>query len=89
MRVFFAAVVTSALLTTPAFAEDPSDRFQPPSGFQVSKGKEGGRPMGGGDAGKHQKTAAERQADEAAYKAALEKIPSAGQKYDPWSGIRK
>ena len=87
MRVFMAAAVMVALMTVPAYPEDPSDRFQPASPFQVSKGKEAGRPMGGQQ--KAPKTAAERKADEAAYKAALERIPSSDQKYDPWQGTRK
>jgi hypothetical protein len=79
--------VTVAFLVLPAYAEDPSDRFQPASPFQMSKGKEVGRPMGGQQ--KAPKSAAGRKADEAAYKAALEKIPNADRKYDPWADVRK
>jgi hypothetical protein len=75
------------LLTAPAYPEDPSDRFQPASPFQVSKGKETARPMGGPQ--KRLKTAAEQKADEAGYKSALESVPNADQKYDPWAGTRK
>jgi len=84
MRVFLAAAAITGLLTASANAEDATDRFQPPSAFQTTKSG-GGRPMGV----KPQKTAAERKADEVAYRSALERIPVNNEKFDPWQSVRK
>jgi hypothetical protein len=44
------------------------------------------RPQGGDDKKVDQKTLHEKQqADDKAYKAALERIPDSKEKYDPWS----
>jgi hypothetical protein len=78
MRVFVAAAVMIALLTVPAYSQQPAGSLNAPSGRRGPPG-----PI------KPAKTAAELKAEEAAYKAALERIPSAEQKYDPWASVRK
>jgi hypothetical protein len=46
----------------------------------------GKRPQGGDDKKVDQKKVQEKQqADDKAYKAALERIPDSKEKYDPWS----
>jgi hypothetical protein len=72
MRIVAVATVMLGLLATPAVAQ--------------FGGKRGGGPAatdGAADA----KAAKRSAADERAYKAALEKIPDAKVKYDPWGGV--
>jgi hypothetical protein len=77
MRVFIAVAVTIALLTVPAYSQQPAGSLNAPSGKRGPPG-----PI------KPAKTAAELKAEEKEYKAALERIPTPPQKYDPWHMVR-
>jgi hypothetical protein len=79
MRACIAAAVLVGLLTITAHAQEPT-----PSGLQGGpSGKRGGPPQ------KPSRTPAELKAEEAAYKAALDRIPAPTQKPDPWQRIRE
>jgi hypothetical protein len=81
MRACIAVAVVVGLLTIAAHAQEPS-----PSSLQ-------GGPTGGkrGPPGpqKPVRSPAELKAEEAAYKAALDRIPMPQQKPDPWQRIRE
>ena len=70
MRTFLVAM-TIALLAVPAYAQMMSRGDRRPGSEQKTEQKADPK---------------QRKADEAAYKAALDKIPA--QKYDPWQNIR-
>jgi hypothetical protein len=70
MRTFLVAV-TIALLTVPAYAQMMSRGDKRPGSERKTEQKVDPR---------------KQKADEAAYKAALDKIPA--QKFDPWQNIR-
>ena len=71
MKILVVAAVTLGLLATPAVAQFGGKRAGPSAAD------------GAADA----KAAKRSAADERAYKAALEKIPDAKVKYDPWGGV--
>jgi hypothetical protein len=69
MRTFAVAAAMFALIAAPAHAQ-----------------MGGKRPQGGDDKKVDSKKVQEKQqADDKAYKAALERIPDSKEKYDPWS----
>jgi hypothetical protein len=73
MRCLFAALAAIMIMTMPAYSQG----------------------MGGGGARRHQPQdnsqppEKKNKVDDKAYKSALDKIPAADQKADPWSGVRE
>jgi hypothetical protein len=74
MKTFTIAVAMLALIAAPAYA-------------QVG-GKGGGGGGSSTDESKSRSDARQKKADEKAYNSALEKIPDAKEKYDPWGVAR-
>jgi hypothetical protein len=67
------------VLAVPAYAQDTSggrSALQAPGGRSLPPGK------------KNQKTPAEVKAEEKAYQDTLKRIPSQGEAFDPWQGVR-
>ena len=80
MRVLF-IVLTCAALTAPAFADDTSSTSSP-----TTSSRGGGRHSKGAQPKTDSTTNA--KADEKGYKAALDRVPTPTQKYDPWGTMR-
>jgi hypothetical protein len=71
MKRILLAAMATALLVTPMLVG--------PAAAQM-----GGKRGGGGD---HAPTPDKPKVDDKAYKAALQRIPDAKEKYDPWGGV--